>query len=158
MPTQVLVYDAVAERSWDLLFSDDAMETITKNWATADKLLTDLKDTNLFDGASQWDQLKPVHYKTLIASNFMHLDRLSEEQLKNLHNPVSVSMSFLVGCLIKCVSMRSQLDVEMLKIRRFSTDKVQYDFTCSLNQDHTKPDTPAPETKGPKLVVDNTKV
>lgn len=158
MPTQVLVYDAVAERSWDLLFSDEAMDTITKNWATADKLLTDLKDTNLFDGASQWDQLKPVHYKTLIASNFMHLDKLTPEQLANLHNPVSVSMSFLVGCLIKCVSQRSQLDVEMLKIRRFSTDKVQYDFTCSLNQEHAKPDTPTPETKGPKLVVDNTKV
>lgn len=157
MPTQVLVYDAVAGRSWDLLFSADSMDTIANNWGTKDKLLVDLAATGMFEGATSWDQLRPVHYKTLIARNFLHMDKLPESELTSAHNAVSMSMSFLVGCLLRVVSERSELDIEMLKIRRITDDNITYDFVAALNREHVMPPEPTPDTKGLRLAVDNTR-
>lgn len=157
MPTQVLVYDAVAGRSWDLLFTAESMETISNNWGQQDKLLVDLAATGMFEGATSWDQLKPTHYKTLIARNFLHLDKLPDSELKSAHNAVSMSMSFLVGCLIKVVTERSELDIEMLKIRRLTGELITYDFTGALNREHVLPPEPTPDAKGLRLAVDNTR-
>jgi hypothetical protein len=157
MTTQVLVYDAVVGRSWDLLYTKESMDIISNNWTSQDRLLVDLQSSGMFDGATSWDQLKPVHFKTLIARNFLHMDKLPDSELKNPKNPVAMSMSFLVGCLLLTVGQRSELDVELVKIRRVTNDSLTFDFTASLNKEHALPEEPTQDTKGLRLAVDNTK-
>ncbi len=127
---------------------------IKRTSANSDVVLEELSSTKFFNGRKLWCELNPVHYKFLILRTFIHLDRLTKDERNDPYNITICSLYFLIGCLLKCISVRTEANVEYLKIRRLTKDilDISYLINSSIDMNNLK-------EKKPKLkiVVDNDK-
>jgi hypothetical protein len=153
MSTTVIVENLNTNNRVFLLFSDKEIKIAEKFWDTQDSTLLELKPNKLFENRTKWSELDPIHYKFLIISIMNILfSKNSSPKVLNDSNPVVQRLNFLICCFLKCLEIKCQSTIDLLKIKRYDDKNVSFEYQASIflsAQDSKKTDL--------KVIVDNTK-
>lgn len=130
----MVIYDDLLNgHKFTMILDRSQFDEINEHWNSEDKLLWELKDTPIFEGATRWSELKPIHFKLLIIRNVIHLDKLGLKEKQDVKQPIVKSLHNLIGGLIRSIEERTDVTIECLKIQRINVEKINFDLKGSLD-------------------------
>lgn len=150
--TTVILNDFVSDRRHAILFNPHDFERVDKFWETEDQLLAGLQDNESFRDRKRWCDLSPTHFRFLIMANLNKVAALTDDEQGDTTNPTMISLTFLLTGFIKCLEMRTESTLELMRINRLGEGEVLYDYAGSINMhlDSLRP------KSGLRVIVDNT--
>lgn len=132
--TTVVINDLVADQRHVVTFARPTdFQRADAYWETEDKLLVGLQHTVQFAGRKRWCDLTPNNYRFLIMNNLSKVSALSLEEQNDPKNEVMMSMTLLLTAFIRCLELRTESTVELMKLIRLADHEVLYDFSASIN-------------------------
>lgn len=132
--TTVVINDLVADQRHVVMFSrPNDFERVASYWETEDKILLGLQHTVQFEGRKRWCDLTPNNYRFLIMNTLSKVSALSVEDQADPKNETMTDLTFLLTAFIRCLEIRSEATVELMKLIRLADHEVLYDFSASIN-------------------------
>ena len=151
--TTVILNDFVSDRRTAILFNyPQDFERVDKYWETEDEVLVGLQENESFRDRRRWCDLSPTHFRFLIMANLNKVANLTDEEQADTTNQTMASLTFLLTGFIKCLEMRTESTLELMRINRLGEGEVLYDYAGSINMhlDSLRP------KSGLRVIVDNT--
>ena len=154
-----IINDYVTSRRMKLHLDPEDFKMVDDNWGSEDKLLIDLQKIDIFRNRTRWFDLEPMHYRLMIANNISRAFSEVEGSLVSSETIVK-SLSFLICALIRCIELRADCHIEMIRLVRVDEIDLAVEFQASLamEEDINGPEEVTPATDdgpGLKIVVDN---
>lgn len=151
--TTVIINDLSVDQRHVILFHrPDDFQRADQFWEVEDPILIALQHTDFFIGRKRWCELNPQHFRFLLMNSLSKVAALSVEEQGNENNKVMADLTFLLTTLIKCLELRTESTIELMRFNRLTENEMLYDFTASVNL-HL--DNKKPPTKGLRVIVDN---
>jgi len=154
--TTVILNDFVNDRRTAILFNyPQDFQRVNTFWEKEDELLVALHalhQNESFRDRKRWCDLTPTHFRFLIMATLTKAASLSDEEQGDHTNVVMASLTFLLTGFIKCLELRTESTLELMRINRLGESEVLYDYAGSINMslDSLRP------KSGLRVIVDNT--
>ena len=116
-----------------------------------------LQSLPAFKGYTKWSQCRSEHLRTMIMRTMTMMAELSDSERTDVNHPVVLTFNFLVLCLIRCLEIGSQSNIEILHINRLTNIDIAFDFTAVMDIQYGPPPPMDVEDNPFKIIVDNTK-
>lgn len=148
-----IINDYVVNRRLKLHLDQDDFAVADENWNVPDSLLVDLQHTKTFHGYNTWSSLEPQHYRFMIVTNIAKAFDAIADDLEEAQVTIR-SLSFLICCMVRCLELRADCHVEMIRFSRVGAMDLAVEFEAALSMEETLR-TKIADSPGLSVVVDN---
>lgn len=157
MATSVIIDNLINSKRYFLVFTDDEFSIVEKNWNKQDVLLVGLSTHPVFENKTRWSELRPLHYNFLIMKNLDQAWNIPESEWFNENNKTISSLHFLLKCLIKCLEIRSDAKIDVVRIQSYGENTVTINYNATITIESIKMPKVDPDPRARfTVVVDNT--
>jgi hypothetical protein len=155
--TTVIIDNHLINERRTIIFTDKEFKKVQELWNNTDPAIAELaQDGSIFENCSKWSDLRALHYKFLIAKNLITFDELPADQKNKEQNDTVRSLYFLLMALVRCLELRADTNVELVKVQRFSGSLINFEYSGSVALNVT-PVVKKKPTRNLTVIVDNTK-
>lgn len=131
----VIIDDLKNDRRFFMIFNDDDFNIVNESWDKIDQGLMNLQNNPLFKGFTKWNDLFPIHFKSMIAHNMAAFLDLPGEMQVNFENPISKSLNLVLMGFIKCLNDKCDSTIEMMKIKAITGHDIIIEYSATFTAD-----------------------